>query len=65
MDGARKDVSSREYALLLDAQDPLFRIREQFLIPSKTQLKAESLQVGKIALLSPLLAKAEKFHSVS
>ncbi len=41
-------VYSKEYAVSLDAQDPLNQTRSEFLIPSKAQLKAESLpQAGK------------------
>ncbi|PMD28403.1 kynureninase 1 [Hyaloscypha hepaticicola] len=36
-------VSSREYAVSLDAQDPLRHLRAEFLIPSRAQLKAKSL----------------------
>jgi hypothetical protein len=59
MDGEQRDddVSSREYALSLDAQDSVSHIREQFLIPSKAQLKADSLQEGTSTLSSPLLAE--------
>lgn len=48
MDHEHQDVSisSREYAVSLDAQDPLSHLRSQFLIPSKAQLKAESLPEG-------------------
>ncbi|EHL01642.1 putative Kynureninase 1 [Glarea lozoyensis 74030] len=48
MDGEPHDVpiSSREHAQSLDAQDPLSHLKEQFLIPSKGQLKAESLQAA-------------------
>jgi len=48
MDGEGRHVDSREYAATLDAQDPLFHIRKEFNIPSKAQLKAESLsEAGK------------------
>jgi kynureninase len=41
-------VQSREYAVSLDAQDPLRHLRPKFLIPSKAQLKAKSLpEAGK------------------
>jgi kynureninase len=41
-------VLSREYAVLLDDQDPLRHLRDEFLIPSKAQLKAKSLpEAGK------------------
>jgi hypothetical protein len=36
-------MNSRDYAVSQDAQDPLRQIRDQFLIPSKADLKAESL----------------------
>ncbi|KAM3071926.1 Kynureninase (L-kynurenine hydrolase) [Clarireedia jacksonii] len=36
-------MNSKEYAVSQDAQDPLRQIRDQFLIPSKAHLKAESL----------------------
>jgi kynureninase len=39
---------SGEHAVSLDAQDPLRHLREEFLIPSKAQLKAKSLpEAGK------------------
>ncbi|KAG9227975.1 kynureninase [Amylocarpus encephaloides] len=44
MDGEAPHVSSRDDAVSLDAQDPLSRFRKEFAIPSKAQLKAESLQ---------------------
>jgi kynureninase len=41
-------VLSREYAVSLDAQDPLRHLQDEFLIPSKAQLKATSLpEAGK------------------
>jgi kynureninase len=47
-DGENLHVYSRENAVSLDAQDPLRHIRQEFLIPSKGQLKAESLsEAGK------------------
>jgi kynureninase len=48
MDGEGKHVDSREHAVTLDAQDPLSKIRKEFRIPSKAQLKAKSLpEAGK------------------
>ena len=47
-EGESKHVDSREYAVSLDAQDPLRHLRREFLIPSKEQLKSESLpEAGK------------------
>ncbi len=47
LDRELSHVYSREYAVSLDAQDPL-RTRSQFLIPSKGQLRAKSLaEAGK------------------
>ncbi|TVY48014.1 Kynureninase [Lachnellula occidentalis] len=43
MDDEGQHVDSREQAVTLDTQDPLSKIRQEFLIPSKTQLKAKSL----------------------
>jgi kynureninase len=40
---ATLDVGSREYAVSLDAQDPLNHMSKEFFIPSKTELKAEIL----------------------
>ncbi|KAF8865975.1 kynureninase [Acephala macrosclerotiorum] len=42
-DAQSQHVYSRDYALALDAQDPLHDIRKEFLIPSKAQLRATSL----------------------
>ena len=41
----RDDVlaSNKEYAESLDAQDPLHRFREQFIIPSKEDLRRKTL----------------------
>lgn len=36
-------VSSREYAVSQDAQDPLRQIRDEFLIPSTADLQARTL----------------------
>lgn len=48
MDHEGQHVDSREHAVTLDAQDPLSEIRQEFLIPSKAQLKTKSLpQAGK------------------
>jgi hypothetical protein len=62
-------VASREHALSLDAQDKLSHIRDQFSLPSKAQLKAESLQEGKILraryCLPYLQHQTEKSHSIS
>ena len=47
-------VLGREYAVSLDAQDPLHHIREDFYIPSKGQLKAKDLsEAGKRRCLVP------------
>jgi len=46
LDGESQDlqhVYSRQNAVLLDAQDPLCHIRNEFHIPSKAHLKAKSL----------------------
>ncbi|KAL5319816.1 hypothetical protein ACEPPN_012874 [Leptodophora sp. 'Broadleaf-Isolate-01'] len=43
LDGESTHVYSREYAVSLDTQDTLKQTRDQFLIPSKAQLKAKSL----------------------
>ncbi len=41
-------VYCREYAVSLDAQDPLSHIRNEFFIPTRAQLKAQSLpEAGK------------------
>jgi kynureninase len=48
LDGQSQHVDSREYAVSLDAQDPLRHLRDEFLIPSKEQLKSKSLpEAGK------------------
>lgn len=36
-------VGTREYAEALDAQDPLRKFRDEFIIPSKKDLKSETL----------------------
>lgn len=47
-DGQSQHVYSREYAVALDASDPLDDIRKEYLIPSKAQLRAKSLpEAGK------------------
>jgi len=43
LDEEGQNVHSREYAVSLDAQDPLNHLRDEFLIPTKAQLKANSL----------------------
>ncbi|KAH7321801.1 pyridoxal phosphate-dependent transferase [Rhexocercosporidium sp. MPI-PUGE-AT-0058] len=43
LDGESTHVYSREYAVSLDAQDSLKQTRDQFLVPSKAQLKVKSL----------------------
>jgi hypothetical protein len=51
-EGESKHVDSREYAVSLDAQDPLRHLRKEFLIPSKEQLKSESLpEAGKPSIV--------------
>ena len=51
-EGESKHVDSREYAVSLDAQDPLRHLRREFLIPSKEQLKSESLpEAGKPSIV--------------
>jgi hypothetical protein len=55
MDGEKR-MSDREYAVSLDAQDPLSQFREEFLLPTKAQLRAKSLpEAGKMnqELLQP------------
>ncbi|CZT13293.1 related to kynureninase [Rhynchosporium graminicola] len=42
-DGEGRHVYGREYAVSLDSQDTLRQTRDQFLIPSKAQLKSKSL----------------------
>jgi len=42
-DGQSPHVYSREYAVSLDSQDSLKHTRDEFLIPSKAQLKVKSL----------------------
>ena len=47
-DGQSPHVYSREYAVPLDSQDSLKHTRDEFLIPSKAQLKVKSLpEAGK------------------
>jgi kynureninase len=47
-DNDTSHVYRREYAVSLDAQDPLRNLRDEFLIPSKAQLKAKTLsEVGE------------------
>lgn len=47
-DGESTHVYSREYAVSLDAQDSMKKTRDEFLIPSKAQLKVKSLpEAGK------------------
>ena len=51
-EGESKHVDSREYAVSLDAQDPLRHLREEFLIPSKEQMNSESLpEAGKTSIV--------------
>jgi len=50
MDDESQHVDSRERAVTLDTQDPLSRIRQEFLIPSKAQLKAKSLTEAGITI---------------
>lgn len=48
----REHVHSREYAVSLDAQDPLRHMRREFFIPSKAELKYESLlEAGTVSLI--------------
>jgi kynureninase len=42
-DAQNKHVYSREYAVSLDAQDPLRHMSKEFFIPSKAELKSKSL----------------------
>ena len=43
------DIESIEYAQRLDKQDPLRHLREQFIIPSKADLKRTTLdRPGKL-----------------
>lgn len=58
MDDKSTHVSSREYAVSLDAQDPLPSIRDQFLIPTKASLRAESLSEAGKSTLSPIATKS-------
>jgi hypothetical protein len=56
MDGEGRHVDSREHAITLDAQDPLSHIRKEFKIPTKAQLKAQSLsEAGKNCHLHPVI----------
>ena len=41
--GTSEVNTSYEYAASLDAQDPLKHIREEFIIPSKSDLKSRTL----------------------
>ena len=45
------DISTREYAEHLDEQDPLKHFRNEFLVPSKADLKSKTL--GNLHLLLP------------
>lgn len=46
-----EDINSLEYAQRLDKQDPLRHLREQFIIPSKADLKRTTLdRPGKLHL---------------
>lgn len=48
LDGESNHMYSRDYASSLDAQDSLKHTREEFLVPTKAQLKAKSLpEAGK------------------
>jgi kynureninase len=52
-EGESQHVDSREYAVSLDAQDPLRHLRREFLIPSKEQLKSKSLpEAGKTSIVA-------------
>lgn len=64
LDGESTHVYSREYAVSLDTQDTLKQTRDQFLIPSKAQLKAKSLpEVGKdTRTFLSFCQDSEEFH---
>lgn len=67
MDDKRTHVSSttRDYAVSLDAQDPLPTIRDQFLIPTKASLRAESLSEAGESTLSPSQPNLQPLHPSS
>ena len=50
MDGALS--LSREEAEHLDAEDPLGHLRKEFIIPSRADLKSETLSPSSVWLLS-------------
>jgi kynureninase len=45
---------TREYADSLDAQDPLRHLRDEFIIPSKKDLKRKTLDVNESMIFFPL-----------
>jgi kynureninase len=47
-------VYTREYAASLDSQDPLHHIRNEFLIPSKADLKSTTLVTQGQSVLTVL-----------
>jgi len=52
-----KDIESIEYARRLDKQDPLRHLREQFIIPSKADLKRTTLdRPGKLDVVLSVLS---------
>ncbi|KAH6684143.1 pyridoxal phosphate-dependent transferase [Halenospora varia] len=55
MDRENPHVFIRDYAISLDAQDPLFHIRKEFCIPSKSQLKAGSFPEAESQSRDPSL----------
>lgn len=44
---------SKEYAESLDARDPLRHFRDEFIIPSKADLKIKTLAVDESAFIFP------------
>ena len=45
-DGQSQHVYSKDYAVSLDAQDSLSHLRNEFLIPTKADLKSKTLSAA-------------------